>query len=116
MHHIAYRSCFFKLNYQKKNLYIDIKKTFSIKIRELNIKKYDVCEYAIILIYIFNENDNVILIRRKIHIIDDLSIKIFININIIKFKIIVLDINKDRIIIKFCESLYILMFIIIINF
>ena len=41
---------------------------------------------------------------RKIHIINDLFIKIFIDIDIIKFKVIVLDINKNLIIIKSYES------------
>ena len=100
---------------KKKDFHIDIKKISPIKIRKLNIKKYDICEYIIIFIYIFNENENnnVALIRREIHIVDDLFVKAFIDINIIKFKTIVLNINKNLIIIKSYNSFQIPMFIII---
>ena len=47
------------------------------------------------------------------YIVDNLSIKTFIEIDIIKFKIIILDINKDLIIIKFYNLLLILIFIIV---
>ena len=98
---------------EKKGLYIDIKKTFLIKIYKLNIRKHDACEYVIILMYILNKSDYVALIRREIHIINNLFVKAFININIIKPKTIVFNINKDLIIIKSYKSLYISMFMII---
>ena len=48
-----------------------------------------------------NENSNkVILIRYKIYIINNLSIKALININIIKLKDIILNTNKNLIIIN----------------
>lgn len=72
--------------------------------RESKIKKYNIYKYAIIFIYIFNNNNKVILIRREIHIIDDLSIKIFININIIKSETIIFDIDKNLVIINFYDS------------
>ena len=102
---------------KKKDFYIDIKKILSIKIRELNIKKHNVCEYIIIFIYIFSEseNGNVALIRREIHIINDLFIKTLIDINIIKFKTIVFDINKKFAIIKFYDFFQISIFMIIKN-
>lgn len=79
------------------------------------LKKYDVYKYTIILIYIVNNNNKITLIRRKIYIVDDLSIKAFIKIDIIKFKNIVFNINKNLIIIKLCDLLQVLMFIIIKN-
>ena len=94
---------FFYQIIEKKGLYIDIKKISSIKIRELNTREHDACEYIIIFMYIFNKSDNVVLIRREIHIIDNFLIKTFIDIDIIKSKIIVFDINKDLIIIEFCD-------------
>lgn len=57
---------------KKSDLYIDIKRTSLIKIR-----------------------NKITLIRREIYIIDNLSIKAFIEINIIKFEEIVFDINKN---------------------
>ena len=56
------------------------------------------------------------LIRREIYIVNDLLIKALININIIKFKVIVFDISKNLIIIKLYNSFQILMFIIIKDF
>lgn len=85
---------------KKKDLYIDIKKISLIKIYNLDIKKHNVYEYTIILIYISNENDKIILIYREIHIINDLSTKALINIDIIKLKRIILNIDKNLTIIK----------------
>ena len=52
-----------------------------------------------------SNNSKVILIRREIYIIDDLSTKALININIIKSKEIVLDIFKNLAIIEFYKNL-----------
>ena len=69
--------------------------------RSLDIKGYNIYKYIIISIYIFNKDrSKVVLIYYKIYIIDNLSIKIFINIDIIKLKDIILNINKNLIIIK----------------
>ena len=73
--------------------------------RDLKIKKYNAYEYAIILIYISNNNNKVTLIRREIYIIDNLSIKTFIRIDIIKSKGIILDISKNLVIINLYYSL-----------
>ena len=82
-----------------------MKRISFIKIRELDIKEHNACDYAIIFIYIFDNNKKVALIRRKIYIIDNLFVKALININIIKFKAIILDISKNLAIIKFYNSL-----------
>ena len=69
--------------------------------RSLDIKGYNIYKYIIISIYIFNKDrSKLVLIYYKIYIIDNLSIKIFINIDIIKLKDIILNINKNLIIIK----------------
>ena len=52
-----------------------------------------------------SNNSKVILIRREIYIIDDLSTKALININIIKSKEIVLNTFKNLTIIKSYKSL-----------
>ena len=54
-------------------------------------------KYIIIFIYIFNNDNKIILICREIYIINNLLIKIFIKIDIMKFKKIILDINKNLI-------------------
>ena len=51
------------------------------------------------------DNSKITLIRRKIYIVDDLSAKALISIDIIKPEDIILDINKDLITISSCESL-----------
>ena len=71
----------------------------------MGIKKYKIYNYIIIPLYLFNQSDKVILIYYKIYIINDLFIKIFIDIDIIKFGTIILDIDKNLIIIKSCEFL-----------
>ena len=88
-----------------------------IKVRRLGSKEYDTCEYAIILIYISSKdsisgNNKVALIRREIYIMDDLSVKALIGINIIKPERIILDTNKNLTIIDFYESLQVPIFIV----
>lgn len=55
----------------------------------------------------FDKND-IVKIEREFHIVDDLVIKIFIDINIIKSKGIILDIGKNVIIIDLCKNIQIL--------
>ena len=86
-------------------MHIELKITTFIKIHKLETKKHNVCEYIIILIYIFNNNNKITLIRREIHIINNLFIKTFIKINIIKLKDIVFNINKNFIIIELYDLL-----------
>ena len=70
-----------------------------------------------ILLFLYSEKSgNVTLIRREIYIINDFLIKTFININIMKFKTIVFDINKNLVIIKSYNSFQILIFMIIKGF
>ena len=88
------------------NLQVKIKKTAPIKVRGLGSKEYDACEYAIILMYIPSKDSRkVALIRREIYIVDDLSAKTLININIIKLERIILNTNKDLAIISSCQLL-----------
>ena len=85
----------------------------SIKVRNLDIKKYNIYKYIIILIYILNNNNKIAFIRREIYIVHNLLTKAFIKINIIKPKIIILDINKGFININFYNIFQILIFTII---
>ena len=91
---------------QEGGLHIDIKRMDSpIKVRGIGTKEHDACEYAIIPMYIPGPDGKVALIRREIHIVDELSAKALIGIDIMKPEGIVLDTNKDLAIIGSCESL-----------
>ena len=71
---------------------IKIKKiSILIIIKEINSNKYEVSEYIKIKIYFFNKNKIIILIEREFYIIDNLTIKTLIEIDIIKSKEIILD-------------------------
>lgn len=88
-------------------VHIEIKRmTSPIKVRGLGTKEHDTSEYAIIPMYVPNaDGSKVALIRREIHIVDDLSAKALIGIDIMKPEGIILDINKDLVTIGSCESL-----------
>ena len=56
----------------------------------------------------FALNKNYVYIKRKLHIINNLSIKIFININIMIFKKMNINIKHETIIINVCENIIVL--------
>ena len=57
--------------------------------------------------YLFDKND-IIKIKKEFYIVDNLTIKALIDINIIKSKSIILDIKKDVIIIDLYKNIQIL--------
>ena len=66
-----------------------------IIIKNINNKKHNVNEYIKIKIYLSNKNDVIALIKRKLYIVDNLIIKTFIEIDIIKFKNIVFNLEHN---------------------
>ena len=77
----------------RKN-YLDakIKKiSTSIIIKEIKNKRYEVNKYIRIKIYLSNKNSLIALIKREFYIINNLTAKALININIMKSKDIVID-------------------------
>lgn len=87
-------------------LKVEIKRTSPIKVRGLGTREHDVCEYAIIPMYVPNQDGTkAALIRREIHIVDNLSAKALIGIDIMKPEGIILDTNKDLVTIGSCDSL-----------
>lgn len=94
---------------EEGDLHIDIKKTSAIKVRGLGIKEHNACEYVIIPMYISSNDNKIALIRREVHIVNDLSAKAFIGIDIMKLEGIILDINKDLVSIGSCQSLQVSM-------
>ena len=76
-----------------------------IKVRDLDTNEHDAREYAIIPMYIADKGGKTALIRREFHIINNLSAKILVGINIIKPEGIILDTNRDLAIINSYGSL-----------
>ena len=66
-----------------------------IIVKDINNKKHNVNKYVKIKIYLSNKNDVIILIKRELYIVDNLTIKTFIKINIIKFKNIILNLEYN---------------------
>ena len=82
---------------------------FSIIIKNLNINIYNINEYMSLEIDLLNKNyNNIILIKREFHIVDNLIIKILINIDILKPENIVVDVIKNTIIVISYKNLEIL--------
>ena len=77
--------------------------TFMI-VKEIDVNMYDVNEYIRLQMYLFNKND-IIRVKREFYIVDDLVIKAFIDINIMKSKGMILDIEKNVIIIDLYKDI-----------
>ena len=73
---------------------------------------YDVNEYVKLQMYLSDKND-IAKIEKEFHIVDDLAVKALIDIDIIKPKDMVFDIEKNVIIIDLCKDIQI--FFIFIN-
>lgn len=72
-----------------------------INIRGIGKKRHDASEYTKLEIYIPNKTDAItILIKREFYIVDNLSVKALISVNILKPKGIVIDFDKDLITIR----------------
>ena len=65
---------------------------------------HDVNEYIRLQMYLSDKND-IIKIKREFYIIDNLTVKTLIDINIMKSKNIILDIIKNVIIIDLCKDI-----------
>ena len=86
------------------------KKLLPITIRGLDINIYNINKYINLEIYLSSKNNNnIILIKREFHIVDNLIIKVFINIDILKPEDIVFDIIRDTIIIISYKNFEVLM-------
>ena len=63
----------------------------SIIVKEIKNKRYKVNKYIKIKIYLSNKNNLITLIKWEFYIIDNLTTKALININIMKLKDIIID-------------------------
>ena len=99
---------------KKNHLKAEIKKiSILIIIKGIKSKRHNTSKYVRFKIYLFNKIDIVILMKREFHVIDNLTIKVFIKINIIKPKIITIDLENKIIRIDIYKELEI--FIIVFN-
>ena len=74
--------------------------------RGIDVNMYNVNEYIRLQMYLFDKND-IIKIKKEFHIVDDLAIKTFVDINIMKLKDIIFDIKKNVIIIESYKNIQI---------
>ncbi len=72
--------------------------------RGLGSSKYNTNKYTVVSIYILSK-DGVILITRELYIVNNLLTKVFISVDIIKSKDIIIDIRRDLVIITSYNSL-----------
>ena len=77
--------------------------TFII-IKGINIDMHNINEYVKLQIYLFDKND-IIKVKKEFYIVDDLAIKAFIDIDIIKPENMIFDIKKDVIIIDLYKNI-----------
>ena len=75
-------------------------------VKGIDVNMYDVSEYVRLQMYLFDKND-IVRVKKKFHIVDDLAIKALIGIDIIKSKDMILDIKKNVIIIDLCKDIQI---------
>ena len=76
-------------------------------VKGIDVNMYDVSEYVRLQMYLFDKN-GIIKVKREFHIVDDLVVKALIDINIMKSKGMILDIEKNVIIIDLCKNIQIL--------
>ena len=74
--------------------------------KSINVNMHNASEYVKLQMYLFNKN-NIAKIKKKFHIVDNLTVKALVDINIIKSEGIILDIKKNVIIIDLCKNIQI---------
>lgn len=81
--------------------------TFSLRVREVNFIKHEIEEYIIVSMYLsrINEQSNKVLtlIIKKLHLVDDFKVKMFIKNDILESKVIVINVIKRFVYINNCN-------------
>ena len=67
-----------------------------IIIKDIKNRKYNTSEYIKLKMYLLNKNE-IVVIERKLYIVDNLIIKVLIDIDIIKLKRIIIDLRNNLI-------------------
>lgn len=68
----------------------------SFKMRNIDNRKYDTSKYCEFDFYIANTHDEISIIiyfKRKVHVVNNLWTKIFIDIDILEFEVIIFDVT-----------------------
>jgi len=71
----------------------------------LGLNNYNINKFVIISIYIPGKDRKIALITKELYIVDELSTKILIGIDIIKLKKIIINTGRDLVIIIFYNNL-----------
>ena len=83
-----------------------------ITLRDIEINRYSINEWIIVLFYIKNlileEKSVIIKYTRDIYIVDNLKINLFIEINILELKEAIINLFKEKIVFIKCENVTIL--------
>ena len=79
-----------------------------IVVRNIEIVKYIIDDYLLFFIYVKKQIDDqfvVVHFRRKIHVINNLKIKLLLKINVMNSKRMIIDLNQRQFFIKNCQNL-----------
>ena len=82
-----------------------------IRVRDIDTRMHDDSKFVLLNFYIHEktiDDSNIIHFKRKIHIVDELKIKMFIEMNIFDSKNIIIDIENKILIIDNCEITFFL--------
>ena len=78
-----------------------------LRIKNINFVWHDTFNYVLLTFYVFNvtKNDKFVTthFQREIYLINQLSIKIFIDVDIMIFKQMILNVEKQKLTIKSCD-------------
>jgi len=74
-------------------------------VREINIENHLIKNYLRFSIYLENKIDDKVVVAHfccEIHVINNLKVTFFLKINIIDFERIIVDVNKQKLIVRNC--------------
>ena len=96
-----------RIFWQKQNLNVFVRTMItSLIVRDLRTNQYQIVDYIIVFMYFIdekNEKSTKIMIRREMHLINNLKINIFIDNNVIDSKRWNINLNKKQIFVENCE-------------
>ena len=93
---------------KKKSNQIVHKIVFSIKIREIGFKIHDSSEYVMVELYIPEKSKKTPAIAQlniELHIVENLKVNVFIKMNVMKSKCIIMNFEKKFLTISICQNM-----------
>ena len=110
----GYKLCFdtkYIINFIDRKFLLEVfpnivikKMSILITMKDIDVNIHNVNEYIKLQMYLFNKND-IVKVKKEFHIVDDLIIKTLIDINIMKSKDMIFDIEKNVMIIDSCKDI-----------